>query len=687
MINFKDYFWDKCEDLHKRYIFKNTTKGNILELFSKLQIALTDFCKLINDTVVKDYSLFPEQNTTQNEAIEYIKYIFTIQTTQYNLAIELLKNNIILPFKTKKEEDFKKEKELYNEFRKISIKFNESMLNLQKIKEKFYQCANIAEMSTMSAKQINIRKLNNNNDKEQQNLSNLLEQKSIEALIEAKKNDEKYTELIKETNINREKFIEKQTELLNFYKEKEYDDISNYKTLLLDYLSTLKNQNNVIKENLIEMEEKITKMNISKDLQILIDDYSSDKKPMEEINYEFYEPKIDIKNCFKDDEYTLYYNTISTMKSYINILPDFDINLESKKQEIRDLCKIFFSLNLNYNEEHKQRLLELLKEEWSHEYFLVILSKQRTNARYCRNKNLIYDLSEILNLIINISEKKLNYKNAKNCIILSQTFFYEENKNKIYLYNYIKNNKWIRNPNFWRGLIDTMINKELKDLQKNNNINEEMLKVNLDNIIFSQVLSYTTTMKDFQVDQRIIIKIIDQFMKKYEISKQLNDAIYNNIGDENYVEKLRKEYESNPDLEQKIIDEINSEENNDKQQKEQTNEIDINKEGKDEEQEIKDEKNIEIKHNENNTNNELEKEEEKNNLNIIINEDKSEINNEKNIENYDYEGRQNKEEITNNENNELIENNNDNKDNEKNNIIKKDENEEDNKIVDKDNNI
>ena len=83
----------------------------------------------------------------------------------------------------------------------------------------------------------------------------------------------------------------------------------------------------------------------------------------------------------------------------------------------------------------------------------------------------------------------------------------------------------------------------------------------------------------------------------------------------------------------------------------------------------------------------LKKKKKKNNLNIIINEDKNEISKVKNIEDYDYEGSQNKEEITNNEKNELIENNNDNKDNEKNNIIKKDENEEDNKIVDKDNNI
>ena len=53
---------------------------------------------------------------------------------------------------------------------------------------------------------------------------------------------------------------------------------------------------------------------ILKIIDELIKKYSSDKKPDEEIKYEIYNPKIDIKNCYKDDEFKLYYNTIFTMK-------------------------------------------------------------------------------------------------------------------------------------------------------------------------------------------------------------------------------------------------------------------------------------------------------------------------------------------------------------------------------------
>ena len=563
-INFTDNCWDKYEEFHKRFITKNNNMENILEIFTKLQISLRDFSKAINNVIMKDYLLFPEQNSSQNDALEFIKYILTIQTTQFNVAIDLLKNKILVPLRQKKEENLKKEKELFLELKKLNVKYNESLINLQKSKEKYYQSANIAEMSTKSAKETSLLKLNNNIDKKQQNLFNLLEQKSLEALIEAKKNDEKYNELLKEANINRENSIKKQYELLNYYKEMEYNDFQTYKCLLLDYLCNLKTENSIIKGSLMEMEEKISKMNIEKDLDILIKKYSSEKKPDGEIKYEIYNPKIDVKNCYKDDEYKLYYNTIVTMKSYLNILPNFDIHKESKIQELRELCKIFFSLNINYNESVNQGILEILKKEWTHDIFLVILSKQRTNGRYCRTKKLINDLGTILNFIIDMCHKTLNYHPVKTCIILSQTFYYEEKNKKVYLYNILNKNKWLKRPDFWRNLINFMIENETNN--KKEETNNQINKKNLENIVFSQILAYMTSMKDFKIDIRIILKITDELIKKYEISKEMRNLISSNFGDEKYIENLRNEYESMPDLEQKIIDEINSEQKHEKKE-------------------------------------------------------------------------------------------------------------------------
>ena len=565
IVVFREHFYGKYEELHKRFLLKCSAVDNLIEIFSKLQNALKEFSKSINNVVIKDNPLFPEQESTQNEAIEYIKFILTIQTTQFNIEIDLLKDKIIDILRTKKEENFKKEKELYSEFKKINNKYNDSIINLQKAKEKYFQSANLAEMSTKSAKEISLRKLNNIIDKKQQNLNSMLEQRSIETLKDAKKNDEKYKELLNEANANRENNINKQYELLNFYQEKEYNDYKLYKSILLDYLCHLKTENNLIRENLIEMEEKIGLMNIDKDLKILTDKYSSNQKAEDPIIYEMYNPKISPKECFKDEDYKLYYNTIVTMKSYITILPDFNLERETKKEELRELCKIFFSININYDETINQKILDMLKEEWVQDFFLVILSKQRTNGRYCRTKKLINDLAVILNLIIDMAYRSLNYSVVKNCIILSQTFYYEssDKKNKVYLFNFIKNNKWLKMPDFWRNMINGMIEGELKKVSENSKNPDK--KYNLNNIVFSHIASYSTSMKDFQIDKRIILKIIDEFLKKYEVSKEFCDLIYNNLGDKKYVENLRKEYQSMPELEQKILSDINLEINKEKE--------------------------------------------------------------------------------------------------------------------------
>ena len=634
-INFKDNCWDKCEELHKRFLLKNTYMGNILEIFSKLQIALRDFSKSINNLIIKDYPLFPEKLTTQNEAIEYIKYILAIQTTQFNISMEIIKTRIIGPLSIKKEENFRKEKGLFYEFKKIENKYNDILLNMKKAKDKYYQSANIAEMSTKSTKEVSLRQIDT--DPVQQNLKNIIEKKSIDFLIEAKKNQDKYVELVDEANKCRENYIKNQYELLNFYDEIEKNDASTYKDFLLDFLSHLKTENSILKENLIEMEEKINLINLNKDMQTLIPKYSSDKKPDLPIIYEYYQPKIDIKNCAKDEDYKLYYEIVVTMKNYLNILPEFDIQLETKKQELRELCKIFFSLNVAYDDNLREKLISYFQEEWSHNLFLAILSRQRTKGRYCRTKKLIDDLAIILNFLVDLSHKSLSYEKAKACIILSQTFYYENNNTKIYIYHSLKNNKWLITVDFWRNLINVMIENEIENRKEKSE--EKLKKTNIENIVFSQVLSYTSSMKDFQIDERLVIKIIDEFMQKYNVSKEISSMIYNNFGDEKYIEKLRNEYQSMPDLEQRIADSINKEKNNEKKEEQKKelvkNEDQKNKEKGNKTQKEKEKNNIIITNNEEDEEEEEEEEEEededeeddknKNNIkneNEIINEDK-----------------------------------------------------------------
>ena len=140
-----------------------------------------------------------------------------------------------------------------------------------------------------------------------------------------------------------------------------------------------------------------------------------------------YEPPIDFEKASNPEEYEINHEIIVTMKSVIpDIMPNFDIEKENKKQEMRELSKKIFAINVPFTDEEKKKLMEYLQQKWSQNYFLIYLSRQRTNGRFARSPKLVNDLAEILTLILETSEKEKDYEAARNCMILSQTYYYEE---------------------------------------------------------------------------------------------------------------------------------------------------------------------------------------------------------------------------------------------------------------------
>ena len=574
-INFKDYFWGKCDDLHERYHLKKITISNIIELFNRLQESMSNFAKELNSLITKDYILYPERSSSKYDALEFIKLILTIQSTQLNVGVEIIKKRMLETIKIEKEEEIL-EKELFNDLKKNINKYEETKVNLNKSKEKFYQSAKIAENSILQAKEFALKEkekeniisndTNNNdnanpsNNNSNNNLNNenseqliKLEQKSLENLLEARKSDEKYMEMIKEANNLREIVNNKQNDLLKFYENIENKDHQLYTLLLRDYYSFLKTDNSVMKANLNQLEDKINKINYNKDIIELINIYGSEKKPEKVIKYRPYEPELEFINSTYEQELTLNYQIIMAMKPFIkDLCPNFDIELETKKQEMRELYHKILSNNENvsFTDEDKTKLTNFINEDWGQKYFLYFLSKVRSSGKFCRGEELVKYLAEILEKILFFAKKNLDYESAKNCIILSQTYYYEDKNtsNKIYLVELISGNEWLKQPDFWRNIIDVMIKEEIekiKVLNKDNpNLNIKVQEENINNIVFGQVISYINNMKDFKLDNKIIVKIVDEFMEKYKIEKKLSKNIYDNIGNEKEIEKFRKEYKN-----------------------------------------------------------------------------------------------------------------------------------------------
>jgi hypothetical protein len=256
-------------------------------------------------------------------------------------------------------------------------------------------------------------------------------------------------------------------------------------------------------------------------------------------------------------------------KSVDNIFTDYDEKLEEKKNRMRELINKFFDKNKTTTEEEKKQLLEFVNDERTHSLFLIILAKLRTNNRFCRDKFLIELLSEILIKILDNSQKKNDFTNAKNCLILSQTFFYydtPEKKNKIYISNYIKKHPWLQSARFWGDFILTQVLVEFKKLEDRNksgdkinislkkNIPENM-KPRLGEVLFSQLLPYVGNMKEVEVQPKIIVKIIETIIEKYPfIDEAHKNDVYKMIYSPEEVAKIKEELKTDEELKNFTLD-------------------------------------------------------------------------------------------------------------------------------------
>ena len=563
--SFEKSLWNKYEFLHKRYKTKLDCFDNTIDIFNKILSSLKDQQKALNTVITKNYSLYPGSDSSQSTALNLIKKELDLNLRQIISRIDLYKRTIE-QFKRNKEESKVKEKDAYNQFIKVLTKYNDSRVILEKNKSKYYQSIKAAEMSLKSSKSMKVKNIDNSHE----SLVTIqkLEDKSKELLNEAKKNYDKYIASLKEANRNREESIERQKQLIKLYQtleEKDGEIISN----LLKIIYNKKVENYQIETDfLAEMDSTIKLINIPNDNTIITKIYYSRDKPDEIIPLVQYEPQIDFEKASNTEDYKINHLIIKAMKTVIpDIMPSFDLEKEDQKQEMRELSKKIFVTNIPFNPEEKKKLLAYLEEKWSQTYFLIYLSKQRTKGKFARTQKLVRDLAEILNLILQSAEKRNDYEAAKNCIILSQTYYYDEkdkegNVRKKYLIEFILDYKWLRSPGFWRGIIEENIISEAKKFMSLNPKEPDLFNKDrkescdrLSNICFSQLLPYANNMKEFFVDERLIVKVIDEFVEKYQIQKEFADTIYAGVVSDKpeEVEKLRDEYKKNPNFENELM--------------------------------------------------------------------------------------------------------------------------------------
>ena len=566
--SFERDLWGQTSKLHERLLIKIDYYKSLYNAFEGIHKSLNELNKRLNSTKLTMDPTIPVSLYTNGEKLENddilwygvpltLKKVFDYIKVNCDYNTQTLFNIVSnLKYLIKK---MKTEKSEYDDFQKSVNSLNSIKNTMEKNMKVYHQKMTAAETSVLDYNKVLVKNLNVMESPEIIQSKAMLETKSKQLMDDTVKPFNTYKNSVNKANEFRIDSINKQKNLLYVYQEME-EEIGkfNINTLKLFY------QNQTIQKGFLDIEylelRKVVDIdNTFKDIKQLIIDYTGHDKPDEEIPFGYFPTTIDFDRCDNGETYEIYTKSVAYIKNIIpDEFPNFNQELEDKKNEMREITNKLFD---NYTKEGEKELLKLIGDNRTYHFFLIILSKLRTNNRFQQDSQLIDLLGNILNKIVNYSEKKLDYESARNCIILSQTFYSEGNGQKSYLLEKIKKHKWLTSTEFWLNFIDKMVEQEIdkfakmrEDINKDDIIHNqdalnEKLKHKLSELLFSQLLPYVNNMNEFKVPLKTIVQITETFSQKYKfLSEAQKDSIFGLISNEKEIEKIRKECQKNNTL-------------------------------------------------------------------------------------------------------------------------------------------
>ena len=224
-------------------------------------------------------------------------------------------------------------------------------------------------------------------------------------------------------------------------------------------------------------------------------------------------------NEFNDNYTNNYKKYLETQINDIILMDEIkDLNLiktikEEKiifEQKIEDICM------KGTNSTHFQDIQNELNNDDSNEqeklkWTINYLNKYRAKLSIIE-ANVYQSFKTLFDIIFSKLEEKQLYQTMDLAIILIQTFSKNENGSNILLENEFKDYKTFKNSKTWINLISQKTKDLLNKITDENKDNIQYIKENMEPML----VSYIFTMKDFEVDENTIKKVITDFCESEE---------------------------------------------------------------------------------------------------------------------------------------------------------------------------
>ena len=187
-------FWEKYEFLHERFKKQINHISNLNEIFKKFQNNCFEFNKNLSNILSKNYVLFEEQNSCQNDALKMIINNLKLFSEEIFKFGNFVKSNLIENFLF--DNYIKEEKEKFNEIKKILKNYNEFKNLVEKNKKIFENSTKNAENIIISTIKMKVSDLLGKNE----NLKKM-ENQMKEMCENTKNHENKYIQSVNDANI------------------------------------------------------------------------------------------------------------------------------------------------------------------------------------------------------------------------------------------------------------------------------------------------------------------------------------------------------------------------------------------------------------------------------------------------------------------------------------------------------
>ena len=559
---YEQNLWNKIDFLHDRYHRQYTYMSHFMDIMTKYHQACSDFSKTIKNILSKNLSLSDDISSTWNNSMKSFTKCLSSHSQLFLQTSENIKTTIIEPITKNLSEHSLKEKESYNNYIKSRSMYNNSKNSLDKIHKEFDQRAKDCENLVYNAKKA---KMHSTVPPEQ---ITKMEAKATESLANAAICEDKYMNILEEANKARENETLLQKKIHEFYETADDFYYNKIKGVIGFFITNLKQMQTSFNIDISDLTDKFNRLNLDTDTKEFIELNRTEEKPDSKIEFIPYRPAQEISNKSsvnkknqESKDFDINCEVINTFKKvFKNIRTDLDMNEEKKKNNLRILIDNFLKTEKNilhvFSKQELEELLNQLNDPSMKSYFLLYLSKVKSKG-LIESEKLFHELKEIFFYLLKTSEESTDFESAQNCIILCQRLYMVNKlKKKVYLIDYIRDYNWLNSIEFWEGIIEYMIQKEiLKNEEINKNKDEKEQQSNAKNIVFSQVFSYSNNMIDFNINKDDIISMVEKFCREFEIEQSMLDSIIENINAMENNKLIKKEKDKEEEEQNKKIEE------------------------------------------------------------------------------------------------------------------------------------